>query len=861
MKSLVLKIKKSFSNFTGAKIPPIILLFASLTVSSFQSANSMNAKMNNLISQDFVSDEKTISIDERIEKLIKQLTLNEKLELLGGTGFATKPIARLGIPELKMADGPLGVRWGSATAFPSGIALAATWNPPLVHEVGAAIGREVKGKGRHILLAPCVNIARIPQGGRNFESFGEDPYLTSRMTVEYIKGVQSENVAATVKHFAVNNQEYQRLFVDVKVSERALNEIYLPSFKAAVEEADVLAVMSAYNKVNGSYCSENNFLLNETLKQKWGFKGLVMSDWGAVHSTIPTAINGLDLEMPFGQYLNPRTLNSAFDNGELTEEIINDKIRRLLFVMNKIGLLDNNPEPDESLINSKLNRDIAYRSALESIVLLKNQNNILPLDQNKIKSIAVIGPNAAIARTGGGGSSMVNSIDPVSPLDGLKNRLNSHIKINFTEGVLLEGDEAPIDSKYFFIDEKLEKPGLTGEYFNNINLEGAPKLKKVDTNINFKWWNEKPDPELENDNFSVRWTGYIKAPKTGEYTFTVSSDDGTRLYLDDRLMVDDWNDHAVEARSCRVTLNANEPTKIVLEYYEHGGDAVAILSWKIPGEDSWKNAIDAAKHSDVALIFAGTSFNYETEGRDREDLNLPNLQAELINEISEVNNSVVVILITGSPVLMNNWVDKTKGLVAAWFGGIEMGNAIADVILGNYNPSGKLPITFPKRWEDCSAYSSYKTLDSVTYYTDDIFVGYRHFDKNNIEPMFPFGFGLSYTNFKYENLNVAVTDSSNVIEVEFSLRNVGDREGTEVPQLYTSPLNPKIDRAKKELKCFDKIFLKSGEETKVKMKLDKEDFAYYDETLRYWKVDAVMYEILVGSSSRGILLEKTITLN
>ena len=382
------------------------------------------------------------SINEKIENLIGNLSLKEKIDLLSGTGFESKPIERLGIPQLKMADGPLGVRWGESTAFPSGIALASTWNPNIVNKVGSAIARETKGKGRNVILAPCVNIARIPQGGRNFESFGEDPYLASRMGVSYINGVQSENVAATVKHFAVNNQEYMRTSIDVIVSERALNEIYFPAFKAAVQEANVLTVMSAYNKLNGKFCSENDELLIDKLKKEWKFDGLVMSDWGAVHSSFNTANSGLDLEMPNGKFLNYDDLEDYIEDDELSEEKINDKVSRLLRVLFKLDLFKNETVENPELIYSDENKNSAYQSSLKSIILLKNKNQILPINKNKIKKIAVIGPNAAAARTGGGGSSMVSPLFAVSPLEGLRKKLNNDKHLIYSlhgDGELQEG--------------------------------------------------------------------------------------------------------------------------------------------------------------------------------------------------------------------------------------------------------------------------------------------------------------------------------------------------------------------------------------------------------------------------------------
>ena len=441
--------------------------------------------------------------EKRAADLLKRMTLEEKIEILGGTGFATKPNARLGIPELRMTDGPVGARWEPSTAFPAGIAMAATWDPAQIGKVGNAIGREVKGKGRHVILGPCVNIARIPQGGRDFESYGEDPYLAGSIAVDFIKGVQKENIAATVKHYAANNQEYQRDHVNVVVSERALNEIYFPAFKAAVTQADVLCVMSAYNKVNGAFCSENDYLLIDKLKKEWGFKGLVMSDWGAVHSSIPTAKSGLDLEMPTGKFLNLETLLDEVKKGNVSQAAIDDKVKRILTVIFKLGLFDKESKEDVSLVNSPENRKIAYETSRESIVLLKNNQNILPIRTDKVKSIAVIGPSAEIVRTGGGGSAYVTPISPVSPLEGLRNKLGDKIKINFASGLKLGNEADPIESKYLFTDESLKEEGLKGEYYDNRNFEGNPKLVRVDKQVNFLWGDKSPAEGIGEDYFSV----------------------------------------------------------------------------------------------------------------------------------------------------------------------------------------------------------------------------------------------------------------------------------------------------------------------------------------------------------------------
>lgn len=838
---------------------PKLLIITVLIISSLLLLNFLENSKEKKMSAPYL--DKSLNIEERVEDLLKRMTLEEKIDMLGGTGFETKAIERLGISPLNMTDGPLGVRWDQSTAFPSGILMGATWNPELISKIGSAIAEEVKAKGRQVILGPCVNIARIPMGGRNFESFGEDPFLTSRIAVDYIKGVQKENVVATVKHFAANNQEHQRDFVNTIVDERALNEIYLPSFKAAVEEAKVLAVMSAYNKVNDHFCSENNYLLIDKLKTEWKFKGLVMSDWGAVHSTVPTFNGGLDLEMPAGKYLNKETLLDKIKSGELSEAKLDDKVRRILRVMFTIGLFDDY-QYDKSKVNTDEHKQVALDVAKDGIVLLKNNNSILPLDLNKIKSIAVIGPNSNVAVTGGGGSSMVVPFSSVSPLEALQNKIGNKIKINFAQGSMLDGDSNPIDSKFLFVGIDQKENGLKGEYFTNMNLNGKPERIVIDKTINFMWNDKGPFDDFQVDNFSVRWSGYIKPDKSDKYTFDVSSDDGIRLYLDDKLVIDDWNDHALMTNSYTVNLEANKFYKIKLEYYENGGGAIVKFGWRKPNDELIVDAINAAKNSDVAIMFAGTNYTYESEGYDRKDLSLPNDQDELINQIAAANKNTIVVLTTGSPVTMDKWIDKVDGLIEAWFAGEQAGNAIAEILLGEANPSGKLPMTFPKRWEDCSAFNTYKKEDGTTRYEDGIYVGYRHFEKNKIEPLFPFGYGLSYTTFEYSGINLSSKeiDNNDKLTISLKLKNTGRSKGSEVVQLYINDLQSSVDRPVKELKAFKKVSLNPGEEKVVELTIDQNALSFFDTHKKMWIAEPGKFEVLIGSSSKDIKLKDTFNL-
>lgn len=830
-------------------------LFILLMLNAF----GLNAQERESIPQALYLD-KSLPVETRIDDLLKRMTLQEKLEMLSGTGFASRPIPRLGIPAMNMTDGPVGVRWDRSTAFPVGIAMAATWDTALIRKVGWALAREAKAKKRNVLLGPCVNIARVPQGGRNFESFGEDPYLTSRITVAYVNGVQSEHVIATTKHYACNNQEHERLRINEIVDKRALHEIYLPAFKAAVQEAGAWSIMAAYNKVNGFHCTENEYLLTDVLKKKWGFKGFVMSDWGAVHSTLGPLKAGLDLEMPEGEYLRPNSVLPLLQDGQVSQAAIDDKVRRMLRAMFSIGIFDGRDKIDQVVPDNEQHRAVALEVAREAVVLLKNNRDLLPLDKERVKSIAVIGPNAARARTGGGGSSEVTPFYAVTPFDGLRRKLGDRVKIEYAAGCTLEGDVTPIESRFLFPSGgNLNKHGLLGLYFDNMELRGQPVLQRVDSTINFDWGGDAPSIGMKADSFSVRWTGEVVADAAGTYEFTVLSDDGVRLYIDGQLVLDDWRDHGVETHSTRMHLDANKPYQIKLEYYEKWGAAVVKLGWQRVDLDPIAEAVRIAKKCDVAVVFAGLSNHFESEGFDRTTLELPKEQVKLIKAVVRANPKTVVVLNSGAPVLMEDWIDSVQAVLEMWYAGEEGGTAIADIILGDVNPSGKLPVTFPRRWEDCSAYGSYPGKDTTTYYTDGIYVGYRHFDKRGINPRFPFGYGLSYTKFRYENITVRpgivhlgqINDS---IEVMCEVANVGRRRGAEVVQLYVSDLKPSVDRPVKELKAFQRVELNPGEKKTVSFMLDKSAFAFYDIKHDDWVVEPGKFQLLLGSSSRDIRL-------
>ena len=793
-------------------------------------------------------------IESRISGIVKQMTLQEKISMLGGTGFASKPLPRLGVPSLNMTDGPVGVRWQKSTAFPASIAMGATWDPPLIRRLGEALGLEAKAKGRNMLLGPCININRVPVGGRSFESFGEDPYLMSRMAVEYIKGVQSQKVIACAKHFAANNQEFERTTIDEKVDERTLREIYLPAFKAAVVEGGALSVMSAYNKLNGHWCSENSSLLTGILKNEWGFSGFVVSDWGAVHSTVPTANAGLDIEMPHGDFLNDSLLLPAVKDGRVSESVIDDKITRMLRVMYASGLFEPPHSREIAPVDSPGHGSLARAVESAGIVLLKNRNSLLPIDPSRVHSIAVIGPNAAAARTGGGGSAFVTAFYGVSPLEGITRRGAGNIAIRSAPGCLMAGDILPIESTALRPPSAPEgMTGLRGEYFANQEFRGIPALTRIDRQVNFDWGGEAPGGGLPSDHFSVRWTGSIVPPETGDFVLSIRSDDGSRLYVNGELFIDDWGNHAGVTKSRPIRLEKGKEIGVKLEYYENDGGANVQLGWQPLHADLLARAVELAKQCDLAVVCVGNTNEIETEGVDRASISLPPGQDELVEAVAGANVRTVVVLTTGSPVLMP-WVDRVDGILQAWFGGQEEGNALADVLFGDVNPSGKLPVTFLKSWEDTPALASYPGREGKTEYAEGIFVGYRFYDREKKEVLFPFGHGLSYTTFSYGPLSVSspAGRSKYAREVRLEVTNSGTRAGEEVVQIYVSDRHAPVPRPPAELKGFRKVSLAPGEKKTVLLPLDESSFAYFDAAAKRWTVAPGTFEVLAGSSSRDI---------
>ena len=798
--------------------------------------------------------EATGSEDQRVEKFLGQMTLEEKLEYIGGVNaMSIRPIPRLGLPEIRMSDGPLGVRQDRpSTRYPAGIALAATWNRDLAQWEGVSMARDCRARGIHVLLAPGVNINRLSICGRNFEYIsGEDPCLASEMVVPFVRGVQSQGVTATVKHFAANNQEINRMNVNVVVTERALREIYLPAFEAAVRIAKVGAVMDAYNKVNGDYCTENVFLNNFLLKKEWGFEGVLMSDWGATHSVLGAAREGLDLEMPSGSWMNVENLLPAIRRGEITEEQIDDKVRRILRMIVRMGYLDR-PQRDSSIPeNNPESGRAALAIAEEGIVLLKNAKNILPLDRARIKRIAVLGPDAHPGVPAGWGSSYVSPYYSVSVLDGLRKNIGPEKTVDYFDvGVGNFGtSQFECEDRPGHLAE-----GLKAEYFPNLTFSGPAIADRIDQRINFDWSSVDSGHAGLPNQFTVRWTGFIQSKASSLHVFRARADSGIRVLLDGKVIIDDWDDHAAKPDVATRLLEANRTYQLQVDYKNSGGGgAIAQFGWaslKVP---------EAIRDYDVAIVCVGFDNGNEGEGSDR-SFELPDGQDDLVSGVADINPKTVVVINSGGNIDMRGWLNKVPALLHAWYPGQEGGNALAKVLFGDVDPSGKLPVTFEASLNDNPAFESYPSDDGgeSVHYDEGIFVGYRGYDHLGIEPMFPFGFGLSYTQFEYSNLRIESEDRTDPakVKVSFEVRNTGERAGAEIAQLYVGATQPAIERPVRELKGFAKFFLLPGESKEATLSLNRRSFAYFEPRTNQWKTDPGRYQISIGASSRDLRIKQ-----
>lgn len=813
-----------------------------------------------------------------VEELLKQMTLHEKVSLLAGANsWEIGPIERLGIPALKVTDGPNGARGenfagGNVTSacFPAGIALAATWNTALIEQVGKALGQEAQSKGAHVLLGPTANIHRSPVNGRNFESFSEDPYLSARMAVAYIKGLQSQGVGATVKHYICNDSEFERNSISSEVGERALREIYLPAFQAAIQEAGSWAIMSAYNKLNGTFCSENAYLLTEILRQEWGFDGVAMSDWFGTKSTAPSVNAGLDLEMPGPPIWRGEKLLQAAEHGQVEVTTIDKSVRRLLHLFVKAGVFEQPNKMPEQSLDLPEHRALIRQAGAEAAVLLKNTPQILPLQSETLTSLAIIGPNAKVARIMGGGSASLNPHYAITPFDGIVAQAGEQIKIGYELGCPNHKMLPLLDNKLLNTEDN--KHGLQIEYFNNTDGTGASAHTELTKTSEIVWFGVLP-AVVDRKQFFVRLSGNYTPEQTGEYAFSLISTGLSRLFVNGQQLVNNWTYQergetyfGFGTTEVKATINliVGQSYALTVEYGNNGNSMSAVRLGCLPPlpADRLERAAALAASSDVALVFVGTNGEWESEGADRPDIDLPGEQVALIEQVAAANKNTVVVLHTGSPMAMP-WLDKVAAVVQAWYPGQECGNAIADVLFGVVTPSGKLPQTFPVRLEDNPAYINYPGENGRVHYGEGLFVGYRYYEKKRIEPLFPFGFGLSYTTFSYSNLQLSTQELEPHAQLQISLdvANTGERVGKEVVQLYIRDVKSRLHRPNKELKGFAKVQLEPGEQTTVIFTVAVDKLAYYDDRTHEWVAEAGEFEVLIGASSQDIRATATFSLS
>lgn len=817
-----------------------------------------------------------------VHELVRAMTLKEKVSLLSGLDdWRTVPIDRLGIPSITMTDGPHGVRANFehtarardvSTAFPSGVSMAATWNEDLIRRVGSALAEETRALGCHVLLGPCVNIVRHPLAGRNFETYSEDPFLAGRIGVAWVTGVQAQGIGASLKHFACNNQETERMRGSSNLDEQTLREIYLPAFEMIVRHAHPWTVMCAYNRVNGVYASENEHLLREILKHEWRYDGVVVSDWGANHSTILSVKNGLDLEMPGPARHYGDALVQAVLLYQVEQNVVDEAAERVVRLVKRAVESDAasklDAEPKTGSLNTDEHQRLAREVALEAITLLKNDDTLLPLDIEQFRSLAVIGPNAVDLQTVGAGSSFVESPHVAKPLDALRKRLGADFPVEYEKGCD-NHEDAPVIPRDFLKPPAGEGSGMLAEFFEGRTAHGRPLLVKNE-GVEQWWWGRGP---IDRDEYHVRFSGRLRVPEAGTYRLYLENTGVGRLSIADAVLENeasrDPND-PVTRSDTTIVLEAETDVPLTLELTKSAGDGYLFVALKMErvyasGEDDRiARAVELAERSGRVVVFAGMAAGYETEGRDRPHMMLPNRQNQLIEAVADANPNTVVVLNAGSPVSMP-WIDRVSAVLLVYYPGMEGGEAIADILLGNVSPSGKLPVTFPVRLEDSPAFLQFPGSRDVPY-GEGLFVGYRFYDKRDLRVLFPFGHGLTYSEFAFRDLTapdeLVIGDQGFALTVGATVTNTGTREASETAQLYVAlPGDRSVPRPPQELKGFRKVRLKPGESQTVIFELDRRSLSVYDPYTRDWVVTPGEVEIRVGASSRDIRLRKRLRLD
>ncbi len=789
--------------------------------------------------------------------LVEQMTLEEKIDYIGGYNtFFIRAVDRLGIPEIRMADGPQGVRNDfsaqligrdkKSTLYPCGMAAAATWNRELVKSMGIGIGQDARARGVHIMLGPGVNIYRSPLCGRNFEYYGEDPYLVSETAVSMVEGIQSQGVMACAKHFAANNQEWDRYNVSSDVDERTLHEIYLPAFEKSIRKAGMGAVMNGYHLVNSVHSSEYGYLNIDVLRDTWGFKGILMSDWGGTYSTLGPIFNGLDIEMPGGGMMNRAKILPLIENGVVDESVIDLKVQHILQSLIAFGFFDR-PQKDESIGERNPYSDsVALEVAREGIVLLKN-DGLLPLEKGKV---VVCGPNANTIVTGGG-SGVVYPFESCPVSEGMRKMGRKYKSLYDTSGW-------KTDLSLFFADPECTVPGATAEYFASKDLSGEPVHTSRVLEIDGKF-PASPVPGIVPDDYSDRYTFYYR-PETESYLYlSAGGDDGYRLLIDGETVIDDWENKAYRSKDIFRKFEAGHVYKFT---YEHSDDfSVSRVMFRYADHFNDPEFTEALEKADAVIACIGFDAITEHEGGDR-TFGLPEGQLDLIDALYEHNRNIVAVLNAGGSVDMMPWIGKVRAIIMAWYPGQEGGQAVAEIITGKISPSGRLPFTMEKKLEDNPTYGNYYTnvdmsMFNTPYrrvaYNEGIFVGYRGFEKSGTSPLFEFGYGLSYSSFSYGNLEI--TGEGMEYTVSFDITNTGDCDAAEVAQVYVCDMEARVPRPDKELKGYGKVHIDKGQTVRVSVKLDEEAFRFYDPVQHRFTVEPGKFGILVGSSSQDIRLE------
>ncbi len=825
----------------------------------------------------------TLALEERVNDLISRMTLEEKVsQLLNGAAA----IERLDVPEYDWWNECLhGVaRAGLATVFPQSIGLAATWDTELMHRVATAISDEARAKHHEFLRrgkrgiyqgltfwSPNINIFRDPRWGRGMETYGEDPYLTGRIGIAFVRGLQGNDpkylkVVSTPKHYAVHSgPEPDRHAFDARTDERDLRETYLPHFKACIEEAKAFSVMCAYNRYQGQACCGSIQLLTKILREEWGFEGYVVSDCDAIrdiwegHKVVPASPEAAALGIKSGCDLNCgaeyKSLLEAVKKALITEEEIDVSVKRLFNARFRLGMFDppgmvSYAKIPFRVVDSKKHKRLALEAARKSIILLKNDDNILPLRKD-LGTIAVIGPNADDVEVLLGNYNGTPS-HSITPLEGIRQKVSKRTKVLYSLGCEwaenLPHFEIVPSSALFFTEGSKRQSGLKGEYFNDRDFKGEPAFTQIDKAINFNWWDGAPSKDFDNDNFSVRWTGEIVPPVTGKYALGAEGLNGFRVYLDDKLLVKFSSRHQPEKTYDSVDLEAGEPYRIKVEFFERSGEAHIKLLWSIPGRDYEKEAVDMAKQAEAVVMLMGLSPRLEGEemevkvegfkGGDRLTLDLPAIQEKLLRTIHALGKPVVLVLLNGSALAVNWASENIPGIVETWYPGQAAGEAIADVIFGDYNPGGRLPVTF------------YRSADQLPSFEDYAMKGrtYRYFEG---EPLYPFGFGLSYARFKYSNLSVPKTvRAGEDIIVSIDVENAGNMAGDEVVELYLTDVEASAPVPIRALKGFERILLKPGEKKTVKFTLTPEQLSLIDNNFKR-VVEPGLFEVTVGGKQPG----------